>query len=430
MSLSPFELAHAKSILEPATVEPLPPDRRYKVLVGSVVRKNPHVIAAFLRTLAWQRLRAKLDVSYHFITDYAPMDEALKPLAVLDLLENFKKDHEVTLEHHGDNKGGDYGEGTETRQWQPTAWHRVGALKNRILQHVLSGAFDACWLVDADVLCDPTTLQSLWDTREPIVAGVYWTHWQKPNQYASGTVHAGPQVWLRHPYQLSGRGYTEAEFRDVLIRRGKVRVWGLGACTLIHRGAIEKGVNFSPAGTLPPGPMSDGEDRHFCWKADALHLPMYADAWPDIYHAYHPEEYGEIDRRLEQLNTVELLDAVPGQLVSAVLRNLEQPDVPPEFVRGRIGTLGVLPEIEEAIASLTVGESKLVRVHFPVEYGFAPYRGQTRIFHVELLDAKPYRLPPVIDSELLWGSRSGSTIDAITLNGCQLSDMVAAATAI
>jgi hypothetical protein len=66
-------------------------------------------------------------------------------------------------------------------------------------------------------------------------------------------------------------------------------------------------------------------------------------------------------------------------------------------------------------------------VHFPAEYKFAPYRGQTRIFHVELLDAKPYKLAPVIDQELLLGSRSGSTLDATTLTGRQLAEVVAEA---
>jgi len=421
------EEAHARSIVEPAALAPIPPLRRYRVLVASVIRKPPVVVSALLKTLAWQRLRAPLDLSFAFITDYAPTDAALEPLKVQELLDEFAKTHETQVEHHGANPGGDYGDGAETRLWQPAAMQRVAALKNRLLQHVLSGAFDACWLVDADVLCDPTTLQSLWDTSEPIVAGVYWTHWQKPNTAASDFAHAGPQVWLRHPYFLNGRGYTEAEFRDVLVRRQKVRVWGLGACTLIHRAVVEKGVNFTKVEGLPPGPMSEGEDRAFCARADMLHLPLYADAWPDIWHAYHPEEYCDIERRLLGLGETNIDSPRIGNLVSVVLRNLEQPDVPPEFVRGRLGTLGVLPEIEEAIGGLTVGESKLVRVHFPAEYKFAPYRGQTRIFHVELLDAKPFHLPPVIDEELLLGSRSGSTIDATTLTESQLADVVAEA---
>lgn len=436
--LTPFERAHAESIIQSAIVEPIPPLKRFRVLVGSVVRKPPAVVSALLRTLAWQRLRAPIDVSYHFITDFAPTDGfAADSVGLLtDFIKNAKGDGN-RLEHNRNEQESDYGDGLETRHWQASALHRVGALKNRLLQRVLSEGFDAVWLVDADVLCDPTTLQSLWDNDDAIVAGVYWTHWQRPNSHSVGVVHAGPQVWLRHPYCLDGRGWTEADFRRALVRRGRVRVWGLGACTLIRAHAIAKGCNFSRIGDLPPGPMSDGEDRHFCWRADALHLPMYADAWPDIWHCYHPEDQNQIDRRLAQLQRVRPESEVElggstrasvGNLVSAKLTNLEQPDVPPEYVRGRLGNLEVLPELQEAVASMDVGSTRLVRVHFPVHYQLAAYRGQTRLFQVQLLDVKPYRLPPVVDEEHLVGARSGSTLDATTLNEAQLADAVEGAT--
>src|SRR5207247_19537 len=115
----------------------------------------------------------------------------------------------------------------------------------------------------------------------------------------------------------------------------------------------------------------------------------------------------------------------PGGLVSARVHNLEQPDVAPELVRGRLGALGGVPQVEEAIASLSVRDSRIVRVAFPIHYPFPPCRGKSFLFHVKLLDAKPALLPPVIGRELLEGAKSVATLDATTFIPTQLDELVA-----
>lgn len=433
--LTPHEIAHAKSIGDSVVaLAPVPPLHVPKVLVGSVVRKPPVVVQAFLASLAWQRFRRPTNVDYFFITDFAPGDQGAQESVAL--LKAFTPN---VVERT--NQGNDYSEQGPSHQWTPTAWHRCGAFKNEIIQRTLDGGYDALWLVDADVLCDPYTLQSLLDAEAPIVAGVYWTHWLKQPPGAAQVIHAAPQVWLRHPYQLDGHGLTEADFRKLLITRQLTRVGGLGACTLFHRSALAKGVSFAPVPEgLPPGPMADGEDRHLCERARRLHLPLLADAWPDIWHAYHPSEYTDIEKWMARLGRERpQAPPAPGDLVSFKLELNEpipQPQnaqmltyVGPQFVRGRLGTLGLLPEVEEALASMTPGERRVLHLHFPAHYEYTTLRSQTRIATLTLFDAKSFGAAPVVEEELFTGSRSGARIDATTMTTQQLDKILETAAA-
>ena len=434
--LSPQEAAHAKSIGDTTVLlAPIPAAVIPKLLIASVIRKPPLVIAAWLKTLAWQRFRKPVQVSYSFITDFPPGDPNEQPVRAL--LDQFAAAHpRVTLRHVAG--GRDFAESAETHTWTATAWHRVGALKNQLFQQMLTEGHDYIWHIDADVLTDPCTLQSLLDTEVPIVSAVYWTHWQRAQPGSTQIIHAGPQVWLRHPYFLDGHGYSEAEFRGALLGRRLLRVWGLGACTLFHKAAIEKGVSFAPLPEgLPAGPMSDGEDRHLCERARRLHLPLYADPWPDVYHAYHAAEYGEIQKWLGRFENprpqtptaqdlvsfrIDMLEPVPHPTQPGVMQH-----VGPQHVRGRLAQLPVLPEIAEALGSMAVGERRIVPLHYPGHYPYASLRFQRRLVALTLLDAKAFAFPPEIDRELLQGTQSMKTVDATTLTVEQLNSLLESA---
>lgn len=438
-ALTPQEEAHARSIGDQAvSLAPIPPQRTPKLLIGAVVRKPAAIVKAFLAQLSAQQLRRPAEIHYYFVGDFGQYD-AFAPEAWRVLEDFAARTPNVILKRAG-NAGGDFTDTGSTHAWSPQAWHRVGNLKNGIIQTCLTGGFEAVWLVDADVLCDPWTLQSLMDCEVPIVAGVYWTHWQRPVEGSTEVVHAGPQVWLRHPYILSGHGYSEPQFRRVLIDRGLLRVWGLGACTLFHRSSLEKGVHFTPVTEgLPPGPMSDGEDRHLCERARRLHLPLYADAWPDIWHCYHADDIAECDRWQARLSAPRPVSVSPGDLVSARLDCLEpipQPQNPqvlqqlgPQFWRGRIGTGQLLPELEEAVVSMKRGERRIVTLHYPAHYDYPSLRSQQRLVACTLLDAKLYRVPPTIERELMVGRQTGAWMDATTLTAGQITDMAEMAVA-
>ena len=73
--LTPDEYAHAASITDPEpTLEPLPADKTVRILVGSVIRKPPEVVSAFLKTLLWQQTRTNCVIDFSFVLNFAADD--------------------------------------------------------------------------------------------------------------------------------------------------------------------------------------------------------------------------------------------------------------------------------------------------------------------------------------------------------------------
>lgn len=271
---------------------------------------------------------------------------------------------------------------------------RVGALKNQIFRETLAGGYDGVWLVDSDLICGPRTLWSLWYSDAPMVCGVFWTKWQdRPD------CPLMPQVWLRHPYQLDGRGMDGPEFLRKLINRERVQVWGQGACTLYRPEPLQKGVSFDRVPDLPTEGMWVGEDRHLCTRAERLHLPMIADAWPDIFHGYHPHQQTQGEEWLGRLSEEVLGSPKLGDLVSLHLRALEPIQMGnqwghlrPLHVRGQIGKLHLLPQLETAIQEMGRGETRIVSCAYPA-WSSSPHRGQTKLMQVTLVDWKANAFP-------------------------------------
>lgn len=393
----------------------VPHAKRELLVCGTSVRKPATILQFYLDALAWQDRPPHLDVLYCFV------DDGLAPDA-RQLLEGFVTQYGgVILEPAMQATVKDFDDAHPvTHLWSDSAMRRVGANKDLIIQFALANRADALWFVDADLICDKTTLASLYSVPEPIVCGVYWTRWQR-NPEGAHPVHATPQVWLTHPYGLSGHGMEEWEFRKKLIDRQAVQVFGQGACTLIRRDALLKGVCFAPLPDNTHPGFWQGEDRHFCIRAERLHIRMIADGWVDIFHIYHqPEDVQqapEMALKLGQNHPTTPRSSL--DLVSVTLQALEGLQTPqgayrfPEQrVRGRLGALKLHPEIEGAILEMKRGESRVVPVHFPLSWPLAPYRGQRRLIRITLHDTKPYGVPPVVDQEILQGGTGW--LDSIT----------------
>ena len=92
----------------------------------------------------------------------------------------------------------------------------------------------------------------------------------------------------------------------------------------------------------------------------------------------------------------------------------------PQLVRGRLGKIDMLPEIDAAVATMTRGETRTLSVHFPVHYPVPFLRGKTRLIEVWLIDCKPNSAAPVIDEELHF-LPSGAVIDPSGLTDDQLA---------
>jgi len=161
----------------------------------------------------------------------------------------------------------------ETHQWNTAIVDRVIAIKNFAIARFLNTTAEYLFLIDSDLILQPQTLEVLLETQSWIVSEVFWTQWR---QSASHTPYL-PNVWDLHEYSFSS---PESILR--LREPGLYRVGGLGACTLIHRQALEVGLNFSRI----TGVNFWGEDRHFCIRASCLGIGLYADTHIPPFHIY------------------------------------------------------------------------------------------------------------------------------------------------
>ena len=369
-------------------LKPLPTARTDTIGLIGAIRKPLDVVRLWMR---------------HVDAQVIPANTRLRPYLALDT-----DDMDVcrTVEAWVALRGGqtfrspaiadDFRDDGPTHHWTATAFDRVARLKNECIRLALADGCVAVWMVDADLLCDPYTLDSLWQLDAPIACATFWTQWDARQGEPL------PNVWLNHPYQLNGHGLSWAEFRGKLTGRQVTQVWGQGACTLIRDRVFHKGVDFTKVEGLPEGGMWQGEDRAFCIRAERAHLPMLADPWPDIFHIYHPTDRGETADRWSNV-LLAVRDGMPrtGDWVSLALEPLEpiaMGGVPQRLAplswRGRAGHGRLLPELDDLVLSLTRGQSASLAVPFPTDYPLDFLRGHRRLMRVTLVDHKPFRRHP------------------------------------
>lgn len=370
-------------------LEPLPGVKPVRLLVGSLVRKPPAVVTAFLASLSRQILPPNTQL------DAVLVDDNDDP-ASSDLLASWAAEapetRRVERAPQQPERAGYSDADPQTHHWHAAAMARVGTIKNDLIRFALEAGYDGVWLVDADLVMAPRVLWSLYHCDAPIACGVFWTRWQN-----TPDCPPLPQVWLRHPYQLDGRGKNTGEFLHELFTRQRVEVWGQGANTLYRSEVFRKGVSYATVPDLPQEGMWAGEDRHLCTRAERLHVPMYADAWPDLWHCYHPHQHAEIGTWHERLAVEAPGSPHLGDLVSLHLQAVEP--VPQEgggtvhierqHVRGVLGRLALVAEVEQAVAGLARGESRIVSVVYQPWAAAAILRGQRRLIQVTLVDWKP-----------------------------------------
>lgn len=392
--MSDFEKAHAESIADPhPSLKILPFAKPVRILVGGPVRKRADILQAHLDSLAAQELPTRVEVTYCFVDDYPDEhDPARKVLHdFVQVRGKVLKSAQTSATDFSDTH-------PVTHQWTTSSMTRMGNLKHGLMKECVDGGYDFLWLVDSDLICDRTTLASLLTSGKQVVSAVYWTRWNTDPK-----ICAGPQVWLKPVYQLGLPHYPEHEFRNTLgVKRKLEKVGGLGACTLIARSVIEKGVNFSKPEGFPSGGLWDGEDRHFCEWARRLHVELWADPWPDIFHVYNvATDVERMPEMVAQLSAPHPMFCNVGHLVSVGLMNVEN-GIGPYHIRCRIGDGMLLPEIETHLMGMQRGETKIARIHFPnttPPVGDIQLANQNRLIQIELLDCKPFGLPPVLADE-------------------------------
>lgn len=249
-----------------------------KLLIGSPILQKPPILRAFLESL--EKLdTAGLDCSYFFVDDNTDPDACA-------LLQAFQGRHPAVILLKGQNTGGYHCDET-THYWNNNLMDRVGQYKDQIIRYALSQAFDYLFFVDSDLILDPKLIRHLISCEKEIISEIFWTKWT-PDSIPL------PNVWLFDQYNLSPQDADERldaaaslarrqEFLHMLKAPGQYPVGGLGACTMISKTALEKGVNFS---RIPNLLSLWGEDRFFCVRAAALGIPLFVDTHYPALHLY------------------------------------------------------------------------------------------------------------------------------------------------
>lgn len=252
-----------------------------KILIGSTVRQKPNILKEFLQSLSELYIQ-DYNVDFMFFDDNENQESS-------ELLNSFKLEDCLIRIMNGE-KTGEYICNDERHHWKDELIWKVAAYKDRIIEYSRKNNYDYLFLVDSDLVLNPETLEKLISTKKDIISEVFWTKLDlKSNEY--------PQVWVSGNYNLYYQSekefLTEEEIEsrtEAFIKCMKIpgvyEVGGLGACTLISRYALNKGVCFEKLEDV----NYMGEDRHFCIRALRKGMKLYVETSMPAYHIYR-EEY-------------------------------------------------------------------------------------------------------------------------------------------
>ena len=99
-----------------------------------------------------------------------------------------------------------------------------------------------------------------------------------------GEIIYKPNAWDYHSWS-----YKNSESILKLAKKGTYKVGGGGACTLLSREILLKGLSFDRLPSL----AYQGEDRHFCTRAQALGYDVKVDNHFPAYHIFLNEQCNE-----------------------------------------------------------------------------------------------------------------------------------------
>lgn len=253
-----------------------------KVLIGSPICQDAEILKEFLLSLK-ELEKEDFDIGYCFVDDNK-LEESK------ELLREFKKDVEnvilldIKLQDNKEYFCDDY-----THRWNNDLVAKVTLFKNAIIKYSVDEGYDYLFFIDSDIVLHPLSLKSLISRDKDIISNIFWTKWSPDGDEL-------PQVWRKDAYTMHdakmNEPKTQKEIQDetkqfitMLKKPGVYKVGGLGACTLIKRAPLKKGVNFDEMYNL----SFWGEDRFFCVRAVAYGFDLYVDTNYPAYHIYRKE---------------------------------------------------------------------------------------------------------------------------------------------
>ena len=290
-----------------------------RILVGSPICQKPDILKAFLESLSNLEHKEFL-MDYIFVDDNQDMDSS-------EILNQFSQKGSVVSVLSAAPPG-DYLCDEGTHYWSNALMFRVAKWKNRIIKYALDQEYDGLFLVDSDLILNPELLEHLEKAEKDVISEIFWTRWH-PGQRLE------PNVWLFDEYDLAYRNPGEeineetkeersSQFLKQLKVPGIYEVGGLGACTLISRKALLKGVDFS----YIPNLTIRGEDRFFCIRASVLGIGLFVDTYYPAYHIYRASDLKTVPKHTKEKDSaVSDSDTVKHQkqqiVLSMTVRNEE-----------------------------------------------------------------------------------------------------------
>lgn len=255
-------------------------EKMKRILIGSPVRQKNAILNEFLLGLH-EANKGDNVVDYLFIDDN--VDESSSKL-----LKEFAKNNK-TIIFNGSKlfqKDVDY----INHNWKYDTLQKITIFKNTIIQYCLEHNYDYLFLIDADIVIDKRCLLQLLSDNVDIVSNVFWSQWVK-NGPLTAQCFWIPDIYTQFkefnvPITFQEAHKIRMDKYEELKTPGLYKVNGLGACTLISRHALEKGVDF----TEIPNLQIPGEDRPFCIRAGVLGFDLFMDTYYPAYHI-HQEKY-------------------------------------------------------------------------------------------------------------------------------------------
>ena len=238
-----------------------------KILLFSPIRKDHQIVSLFLDCLKNININDN-SIDYCFYDDNVDeqstvlLNDFVSTRRNSFFFEKLKLNDEILLDH----------------DWSKTLYSKITKIKDAAIQYFLSKEYDYLFLIDADLCIHPETIVHLLSLKKDFVSEIFWTHFEGRKTYY-------PNAWYVH-----GNHYSQPS--DILKLKNKnvFEVGATGACTLLSKKILSKGVRFQG---VPNISNFLGEDKHFCTRAQVLDFDIFLDTHYPAYHIYNINQVSE-----------------------------------------------------------------------------------------------------------------------------------------
>ena len=230
-----------------------------KILITAPVRQDPDIFAEYLKALDALEVPDGCEIERFFVINDCP--EVIPLLRDTDRWTTYKTECEY-LKTHNDHI------------WTLDNMDNMARMRNMTIVHALENWCDYWWSVDSDVMVRPETLRILLQANKDIVSEIFWT------RAPSG------KYWCNAWMEDQASGMPEEWRKPGLYACGMT-----GACTLVKREVLDRGVNYSRIPNIRTALR--GEDRHFCVRAACAGYQCWIDSHAPAEHLYTRELYNQ-----------------------------------------------------------------------------------------------------------------------------------------